>query len=272
MDFCAPDEAVALLEADAARTVSPPAVTELAWHLRQRETARSMGLVDSVERTAGSAADALRPRLALTRGECMLLQFRIDEARAELAHLERSGRLDPVDAGDAAMLEAAIAVVTAQPEAELAAVRRAREAYESAGDARRAAFAVAAELPSIAKADPPRARREIARLRSGSRDAALIARLDYVAAFLELVPGNFARAIELLKPGAEGAHRSGAVETGIRSLLTVAEALAALGDRDESARVGEEVLTRAQALGWPWWAARAAGHLESLRIQGEARP
>jgi len=46
VDFCAPDETVALLEADAARTASAPVITELAWHLRQRDTIRSRSLVD----------------------------------------------------------------------------------------------------------------------------------------------------------------------------------------------------------------------------------
>ena len=265
MDFCAPDETVALLEADAARTASAPVITELAWHLRQRDTIRSRSLVDMVERTAGPAGDALRPRLALTRGECMLLQFRIDEARAELDHVNGAGRAhDPIIAGDAAMLEAAIAVVTGDPKIEVAAARRAREAYEAAGDRRRAAYALGAELPSMAKSDPARAREEIARLRGDARDPVLAAQLDYVCAILEFVAGNFTGAIELLTPGAEGAHRAGAVETGIRSLLTVAAALSNLGDWDESARLGEEALTRARTLAWPRWAAGALAHLGRL--------
>ncbi len=268
MDLYAADDTVALLEADAARAPGPLVLAELAWHLRQRDTARALECVARVEAMPGAADEGLRARLALTRAECLLLRFRIDEANVELARLRRmtgpATRAWRTIEGDVALLEAAIANVQGERGHEVACARKAREAFEAAEEPLRAAIARAIEFTSTAKADPLVAREEMARLKRESEDRALAAHLDYVAGILEFTAGNFAHAIELLAPAAENAHRAGAAEIGLRSLLTIAAALSNLGDWDESAQAGERGLDRARSLGWPRWIAGSLAHLGRL--------
>ena len=264
MDLYAPEEALALLEADSARDAPPADLTELAWHLRQRDTPRSLELAIRTEASLAGQDEALRPRLALTRAECLAHAFRLPEARKELARAIGLARGDFVMHGDAALLEAAIANNDGAPGDEIACIRRAGEAYEAAGERKRAAFARAAALASNAREYQQHAQEEIAALREAWPDAALAAHLDYVAGILEFIAGRFARSIELLTPAAEGAHRAGVGEMGLRSLLTIGAALSNLGDWDESAKASELALERARAWGWPRWAAAALAHLGRL--------
>jgi diguanylate cyclase (GGDEF)-like protein len=262
MDLYASDENVASLEADLARNETPVIATEVAWHLRQRDTPRALKLATRVELALDGATEPLRPRLILTRAECLLLQFRIDESRAELARLAALGReAGPAAHGDAALLEAALANVEGNPREEFASVARAKAAYEEAADARRAAFAVAAELVSSSRDYQQAARDEIARLRETWNDPALAAQLDYTSGILEFIAGHFGASIELLTPAAEHAHRAGAAEMGLRSLLTIGSCLSNLGEREESAKVAEKALARARAFGWPRWIGAALAHL-----------
>ncbi len=265
MDLYVSDDAVAALEADAARSADPAVLAELAWHLRQRDTARSLALVLGAEALPEARAASLRARLLLTRAECLLLQYRLDEAEAHVARLGAEGlRGEAIVEGDTCLLEAAIANARGAPKEEIERARRAKAAFEAAGDARRVALAIAAELTPTVSADPQRTRAQIERLREASDDRALDAHLAYVAGCVEFTAGNFAPAIELLAPAAEGAARAGAGELGLRSLLTLAAALSNLGDREESAKAGEEALARARALGWPRPTAGALAHLGRL--------
>ncbi len=269
MELYASDESVAALEADAGRSAKAAMLDELAWHLRQRDTARSLVLVERVESAHDASAEDLAPRLLLTRAEGLLLRFRIDEASAELARLPdllaRSCAEDRrVLEGDGALLEAAIATACGRPQDEVGCARRARAAFAAAGERRRADIAAAVELASAAKADPHSAVEAIASLRAASDDPVLALHLDYVSAIVEFTAGRFARAIELLAPGAENAPRLGAAEAGLRALLTIAAALSNLGDWDASARAGEEALAQARALGWPRWIAGSLAHLGRL--------
>ena len=269
MDLYAPDEAVAALEAEAGRTSSAPALAELAWHLRQRDTARSLALAERIEAAHDPSASALAPRLLLARCEGLLLLFRIEEASAELARLPELLAADCAEdrrvlEGDAALLEAAIATARGRPQDEVACARHAHAAFAAAGERRRADIAAAAELATTAKADAAPALEAIARLRAGSDDPVLALHLDYVSAIIEFTAGRFTRAIELLSPGARNAARLGAAEAGLRALLTIAAALSNLGDREGSAKAGEEALARARSLGWPRWIAGSLAHLGRL--------
>jgi diguanylate cyclase (GGDEF)-like protein len=265
VDFYASDETVARVEADLARSETPAIATELAWHLRQRDTARSLRFATRTESALDARTESLRPRLILTCAECQLLRFRVDEAHREIARLKALGpEVGPTVMGDTAMLEASLANIEGNPRGEVECLRRAAQAYEEAGDRARVAYAKAQELASTTRDYQQEARDEIGRLRAASNDPALAAHLDYTAGILEFIASRFAPAVELLTPAAEGAHRAGATEVGLRSLLTIGAALSNLGNWDESAKVAEEALSRARALEWPRWAAAALAHLGRL--------
>ncbi|HEY1090716.1 MAG TPA: helix-turn-helix transcriptional regulator [Burkholderiaceae bacterium] len=134
------------------------AMVELAWHLRQRDSARAQDLVASAERRlAGDAAAtgvsmpklpaqvarALTARLSLTACDIATMLCRLDEAQACLdrarAHLEPA--LDPHAEGDAWLAEAALAKATAQRSREVAAHERGMAFFADSPDRQRAGLA-----------------------------------------------------------------------------------------------------------------------------------
>ena len=274
MDLYASDEAVAALQALVERNPTPSSQAELAWHLRQRETAASFDIATRLAASLDEGERELRARMVLTRAECLMLLFRFEEARAELARLHAMGpeAAGAIVMGDAALLEASMANAEGDPRREIASIQKARETFAIAGDDERVALAHACELASSVRDYQQSARDEIARLREQSSDPALVAYLDYAAGILEFIASRFAQSVELLTPAAEGAHRTGAAEMGMRSLLTIGAALSNLGNWEDSAKVAEEALTRARALGWPRWAAAALAHLGRLFTFMEQAP
>jgi signal transduction histidine kinase len=90
----------------------PASQVALAWHLRERDTARALALADAAEAALPADALALRARLCLVRGEAAWLRADLTTAEAlslgSQAEMLRAG--DRAGVADASVLQAMIAM------------------------------------------------------------------------------------------------------------------------------------------------------------------
>jgi DNA-binding CsgD family transcriptional regulator len=237
------------------------ATVALAWHLRQRDSARALRLVDGVVPLLAPAAgpaprhDPQRARAALAACEASALLCDFDVAERWLVdarqHLDPAA--DPCIEGDAWLVEATLAKMRVQRDRELGAHERAIACFEAAGVPDRLAIAQiwlsferAYAHPDIDHAlglQPPGAgwpEAQIAwkALWSATRALALSYRHPAEAALLH-------------RQAAAHAREVGLVRLEIVAMINAGAATQTLGDMDLAAECFEMAAGRANATGWP---------------------
>ncbi len=237
------------------------ATVALAWHLRQRDSARALRLVDGVipllvpPPEGRSRPDAHRVRVALAACEASALLCDFDVADRWLAearqHLDL--RADPCAEGDAWLAEALLAKMRVQRARELAAHERAVACFEAQGASERLALArvwlsfergyeksgidhcIGLQPPGD---EFPEAAIAWDALWSASRGMALSFRHPSEAALL-------------YRQAAAQARSVGMVRLEIVALINAGASIQGLGDLDLAAECFEQAATRANATGWP---------------------
>lgn len=220
MDLFVGDDRVARLESHAARLTGNarlPALVELAWHLRERDTRRARALALEAAQLlagdAGSIADfaALMARVQLTLAEC-----------------------------DALFLEAGAARREAQ---------RALSGFESAGDdagAEEAQWLLARLDPRFLLTglrDP-----EAMPRRAGTR--AIACHRAFMDGLSQVQSGDADAAVEAFCRAAQDAQDAGLRELSLEARLGAARAFASVGDDAAAHELATDALEAARANGW----------------------
>ncbi|MBT9492736.1 MAG: hypothetical protein IV107_10385 [Paucibacter sp.] len=241
----------ALEEAVQAAAEQPSAAAlqiELAWHLRQRDSRRALGLLATAAPLAASLPAGLQARSALTACEIATLFCRLGAAEVHLAQARALlAEQDDGDAlGDAHLCEALLAKLQLQYEREQRAYQAAIASYQAAGaDGQRLSIAKAwlgyeqaftrpgAELP----AEPP-------------TDAAALAWWTGAQALTRSrrVP---AEAAELYLQASELARATGQIRLTISCTINSASTVQGLGDFDEASSRFSQAVMLAKRCAWP---------------------
>ncbi len=263
MHLYANEPEIALLEGVLDR--APPgdslviAKVALAWHLRQRDSARALRLVQEVMPIVGApgAADqgnglcACHSRAALAAAEASAHFCEFDEAerclRDARAHLAPAW--DPLAAGDAWLVEAILAKGLGQRDRELEALARAIDGFESVDAPER--LAIARMWASFERTGTPRHGPEdpVDGFAPEARDAWQAIR--EAAHATTLVHRKPAAAAASYRQASEQAARLGMVLLEVNCLLESGAASHQLGDYDLAARCFDRASHRARATGWP---------------------
>ncbi|HET9652657.1 MAG TPA: diguanylate cyclase, partial [Usitatibacter sp.] len=243
MELFAPDDRVAALEAALPALAGGErvrALTELAWHLRERDTRRARGLAleagSLVGTHCGEAAEMprLHARVELTLAECALLAFELEEARRHAGEaLEAFERVSDADGASAA---------------HWVLGRIARH---------RGRDGAPHEVPSLPRCTPP---------------AAIEAHRRHADALALLHAGAPDRAIEALSGLAIDAPATGLHELAVEAQLLVASAFAMLGDADAAVSTAESVLDDARARGWRGFVVAASLALARFLLRAGQAP
>jgi DNA-binding CsgD family transcriptional regulator len=263
MELFAADPALQALEealGQAADDAARAATVALAWHLRQRDSARALRLVDGVlpllSVSAGGAspqADRTRAALAACEASALLCDFDVAERWLVDARAHLDADADPFAEGDAWLVEATLAKMRVQRDREMAAHEAAIPAYERARAPDRLAIAqvwISFErgyersdidhslgLPPPASGHPEAAMAWDA-LWSASRGMALSFR----------DPSESARHY---RHAAAQARAVGLVRLEIVAMINAGASIQGLGDLDLAADCFESAAARANATGWP---------------------
>ncbi|MEJ6007663.1 LuxR C-terminal-related transcriptional regulator [Paucibacter sp. AS339] len=260
MDLYATNSFVLQLEARheaLADAEAGPLGVELAWHLRQRDCARALRLLDAAESAWSDSEQAaerwldLRFRSALTRCEIAALYSQLDAAEAYLlearACLPSAG--DKVLEGDALLAESVVAKACGQRERELEAYGRAKAQYQAGGDGGRAAIAAAwlvlelaysqPELPSR----PPLPDEEVAQ--------AVTDTLYTAAQALVLSRREPAQAATSFLQASEQAQAHGLLRLAVVCTMNAGAALQGLGEYDNAAACYGMAAAVGRRTAWP---------------------
>ena len=235
------------------------ATIALAWHLRQRDSARALRLVDGVvpllvpSREGVRRPDAHRVRAALAACEASALLCDFDVAERWLAEARQhhDAGADPFADGDAWLVEATLAKMRVQRAREMAAHQAAIAAFKAAPE--RLAIAQAwlsfergyekSGVDHCIGLQPPgdghpEAATAWDALWSASRGMALSYREPAESALLYRHAAKQARAV-------------GMVRLEIVAMINAGAATQGLGDLDLAAECFEAAAARANATGWP---------------------
>ena len=237
------------------------ATVALAWHLRQRDSARALRLVDGVipllvpppEGSNRPDAHRVRAALAACEASALLCDFDVAERWLHEARQHLDLRVDPCAEGDAWLVEAVLAKMRVQRARELAAHANAVACFEALAAPDRVAIAQAwlsfergyessgvdhgIDLQPPA-AEFPEAGTAWDALWNASRGMALSFRQPAESASLYRQAAVHARAV-------------GMVRLEIVALINAGAAIQGLGDLDRAAECFEQAATRANATGWP---------------------
>ena len=251
----------AALEADQGGARVRPLV-ELAWHLRQRDSTRSLALVVEAETLLTQAslplehARALQARMALTVCEVSALfcKFDIAEERLDQARRSVSWQFDPLAEGDAWLAEASVAKAGGQRDRELEAYDRAAAFFRAGSDPRRLAIAQAwADYEDAFSGTDASAARAIAKADGANDpnpDPACLA-LWSAARGVTLSRREPAQAATVFLDASEHAQRVGLVRHAVVCTMNAGTALQGLGDYDLAAGCFELAASVARRTGWP---------------------
>ena len=232
----------------------------LAWHLRQRDSGRTLQLVQDVmpvvrasrSSTHGDAVASCHARAALAAAEASALYGEVVEAERCLvdARANLNPAWDPQAEGDAWLVEALLARTRGQAERSLAALRQAAKCFTRAEEAERLEVAQAWIAFEQAAAGSERAEPEHASTdhgdAAGARDAILVA-----ARALALSCRNPAAATRAFAAAGELAQARGLVWLEVSCQLETGAVIHELGDYDRAARCFDAAALRARATGWP---------------------
>ena len=243
-----------LLEArlgEASANERPAVLCDLAWALRQRESARAQTLIDEAEALlateAGPAAQRLRIRLALAASEiaALLCRFELAEERLAQARALLAEQPDPQGVGDALLAEAAVAKARGQRERELEAYGRAAVVYGEARLLQRQAQAEAWVAYEHSFGQP-----ELAEAQALPTDPACDA-LWSAARGLRLSRREPAEAASLFLHASEQAQRVGLLRLAMICVINAGTALQGLGEVDDAVACFDLAERVAQQTGWP---------------------
>ena len=258
MELYAPSSRVVAVEADLAAatsaTVRAGLLVELAWHLRQRNSARALRLADEATVAIGLAPTqrslrAWHLRLSLTRCEVAALFCRLDEAQHWLDRAREELAADPDGPTDAWLAEAMLA--------------KARGEHERAFDANLQAVAASAAGPDPARAVITRAwvvyERAFGAPGEGADDGLGAARRSHVVvdALLSAVDAivvlrrDPARAVERFLHASEQAQRVGLVRDAVVATINAGTTLRGLGEQEQAAACFDVSESVARQTGWP---------------------
>lgn len=247
MDLYVPNARLAELEATALSEGRPAALVELAWHLRQRDSARALALIDM----APDRPD-LQLRACLARAEIFALRCQLDAAEAQLAEARRllggngESEVSALAEGDALLAEAAVAKARGQRERELEAYARSAAFFKAQKDPQRAAIAEAWATYENAFGLPAAGDESLAR----AMDPACAALLS-AARGLTQSRRDPARAADLFLQASEQARELGLLRHAVVCMMNAGTALQGLGDFDRAAACYQSATTLARETGWP---------------------
>ena len=233
----------------------------LAWHLRQRDSARTLALVQDVmpvvrASRAGAQADAVascHTRAALAAAEASALYGEAVEAERCLtearAHLDPAW--DPQAEGDAWLVEAVVGRMRGQAERSRLALRQASRCFARLADRERLEVSRAwmAVEQAVAGGGPEAdaAQDGVAPCGAGGAcDAILVA-----ARAFALSTRNPAAAARAFTQAVDIAQGRGLVLLEVACTLEAGAAIHELGDYDRAARCFDAAAARARATGWP---------------------
>jgi ATP/maltotriose-dependent transcriptional regulator MalT len=237
------------------------ATVALAWHLRQRDSARALRLVDGVipllvpppEGSRRPDAHRVRAALAACEASALLCDFDVAERWLHEARQHVDLRVDPCAEGDAWLVEAVLAKMRVQRARELAAHANAVACFEALAVPDRLAIAQAwlsfergyesSGVDHGIDLQPPAAEFAEAAIAwdalwNASRGMALSYRQPAESASLYRQAAAHARAV-------------GMVRLEIVALINAGAAIQGLGDLDLAAECFEQAAARANATGWP---------------------
>lgn len=247
----------------------------LAWHLRQRDSGRTLQLVQDVmpvvrasrASTHGDAVASCHARAALAAAEASALFGETVEAERCLgdarAHLDPAW--DPQAEGDAWLVESLVARLRGQAERLQAALRQASRCFARLEDRERLEVAQAwitfertVACPD-AQSGAPWPGASQCREADAARDAILAA-----AQALELSCTNPATAARLFSWAVDVARARGLVLLELLCMLEGGAAIHGLGDVDRAARCFDAAALRARATAWPLLAVLCDIHFGAL--------
>ena len=258
MDLYATALRLAALEAGLAQPEGWPrleATVELAWHLRQRDSARALALADTASRALGRRPrlpreQSLVLRLALTRCELAALFGRTDEAEHWLAKARDHERADPHGATDVLLAEALVAKSLGQRARTREAYERCVHAAEHGVDSARAAAARAWLALDRAYHAPTEVEVKELPLKGGPSLAADA--LHHAAQAILLSRREPARAVGLYLRASELAQQVGLVREAVVMTLNAGTTLRGLGDQEQAAACFDISESVARQTGWPY--------------------
>lgn len=237
------------------------ATVALAWHLRQRDSARALRLVDGVipllvpppEGSRRPDAHRVRAALAACEASALLCDFDVAEHWLHEARQHVDLRVDPCAEGDAWLVEAVLAKMRVQRARELAAHANAVACFEALAVPDRLAIAQAwlsfergyesSGVDHGIDLQPPAAEFPEAAI---AWDALWNASRGMALSFRQP-----AESASLYRQAAAHARAVGMVRLEIVALINAGAAIQGLGDLDLAAECFEQAATRANATGWP---------------------
>jgi DNA-binding CsgD family transcriptional regulator len=257
MELHAPATRVAAVEAELARAggvARTRLLVELAWHLRQRDSARAMRLVQEAEAAlvpapgGGPARDALL-RLALTRCEVAALFCRFDEAERWLARARAEAASDAEGPTDLALAEMLVAKARGQRTRAIEAAQQAVHASERSADPARLPIA-RAWLVYERAFDSPGSARE-ADLAGARRSHIVVDALASAVEAIRVLRREPARAVELFLHASAQAQRVGLVRDAVVATINAGTTLRGLGEHEKAAACFDVSESVARQTGWP---------------------
>ena len=237
------------------------ATVELAWHLRQRDSARALRLVDGVVPLLARPPDGTlrrdpqraRAALAACEASALLCDFDVAERWLVDARQHLDPHADACAEGDAWLVEATLAKMRVQRDRELGAHERAIACFETIAAPDRLAIAQiwlsferAYAHPDIDHAiglQPPGAEWPEAHTAWQA--------LWHATRALALSYRQPAEAVQLHRRAAAHAREVGLVRLEIVAMINAGAATQVLGDMDLAADCFETAAARASATGWP---------------------
>ena len=241
------------------------ATVTLAWHLRQRDSARTLRLVNSVmphlggapsgtgEVPAAPVAHRARAALAASEAKALLGDFEAAENWLSDARMHLDPGSDGQAEGDAWLVESLLAKTRGQRERELAVLERAIEFYAANGAPERLSVArmwasyersfKQPELESLRGLDPPgQAWPEASIAWDAMWSAARALSLSY---------RDPATSAAVFEHAADQARQVGMVRLEIVAMINSGAARQGTGDLDMASDCFDLAAARAQATGWP---------------------
>ena len=264
MELFVANDDVAALEGRVATLHGTPRLVvriELAWHLRQRDSARALSLAEQAELELAHVdlteleRRQCSARLALVRSEVSLL---VGDLPAALLWVQVAAQAfdklqDRLGQGDVAWLETSIAVDGGPPEQIDASLVRAMAAYRLAGEALRVEHCRARRLVFASFRDPVAT---ATRLQQEFPDG--LPRVSSVTTFVAATLGNIAvltddpaASVGYYLHSYHAALDSGQIRQALVAETNAVESLASLGDLDGALSLSERALSLARKTGWP---------------------
>lgn len=261
----ASEAAVQALEARYQAAPEPALALELAWALRQRDTARALQLLRSVPPS---------PRLWLTEAECVLLLGRLDEAEGLLRRAEQGFEAagDALGLADAQWLRYYLAADRGDTPALHRALEQAIALAGRGGDARRrllfeASLARAEVLSERSAAQERWAERLPA---AEEADPLCAAALNDFRGLLAGLGGQFLESIEAFSAAYNQALQSGQLRRAIALATNLGFTFTRMHDYESAIAWLKRALELARSVRWPGLISLCLAHTgEALRRLGQ---